>query len=184
MNISAEDKGLYLREIEYDDTPLILKWRNSEEVRSRFSDRRIFTKESHEAWLKNVIGSGRAMQFIICISPEGNDDAPKEDYIPVGSVYVRDLDNDHRKGEYGIFIGEPEARGRGVGSKTAKLMIRYCFETLHLHRLYLRVFADNAQAIKSYENAGFIREGVLKDDVYEDGCYYDMVIMAVINSEK
>ena len=72
MNISAEDKGLYLREIEYDDTPLILKWRNSEEVRSRFIDRRIFTKESHEAWLKNVIGSGRAKQFIICISPEGD----------------------------------------------------------------------------------------------------------------
>jgi len=184
MNIVAQDSGLYLREIEYGDTPLILKWRNSDEVRSRFVDRRIFTKESHEDWLKNVIGTGRAKQFIICICPKDNDGARKEDYIPVGSVYVRDLDLQHHKGEYGIFIGEESARGRGVGSRTAKLMIRYCFENLKLHRLYLRVFADNEQAIRSYENAGFVREGVLKEDVCEDGCYHDMVIMAILNPEN
>ena len=184
MNIVIEEEGLFLREIEYSDTDYILKWRNSEEVRRRFIDRREFTKESHENWLKNVVGAGRAKQYIICISPDENKEFPKEEYLPVGSVYVRDLSEEHHKGEYGIFIGEGSARGRGIGSRTAKLMVRHCFENLRLHRLYLRVFADNEGAIKSYENAGFVREGVLKDDVYEDGRYYDMVLMGIINPGK
>mgnify|MGYP002228263736 CR=1 FL=1 len=47
---------------------------------------------------------------------------------PLGSVYIRDIDRHHNKAEYGIFIGEADARGRGVGTAAAKLMLRYCFE--------------------------------------------------------
>lgn len=61
-------------------------------------------------------------------------------------------------------------------------MIQYAFEELKLHRLYLRVFADNAQAISSYEKAGFIKEAYLKDDVCIDGQYRDIVLMACVNS--
>ena len=85
------------------------------------------------------------------------------------------------KAEYGIFIGEASARGRGVGSKVAELMLRYCFEEEGLHRVYLRALAGNEAAIRSYEKAGFVREGYLKDDVYLNGEYCDIVWMAAIN---
>lgn len=99
---------------------------------------------------------------------------------PLGSVYIRDIDRHHNKAEYGIFIGEDEARGRGVGTSAAKLMLRYCFEELGLHRVYLRAFAENKQAIGSYEKAGFVKEGLLRDDVCIDGVYRDIVWMAAI----
>ena len=60
-------------------------------------------------------------------------------------------------------------------------MVAHCFDTLHLHRLFLRVHADNLQAIKSYEKAGFVQEAYLHDDVYVNGEYKDIVLMAVIN---
>ena len=63
-------------------------------------------------------------------------------------------------------------------------MIRYCFETLHLHRLFLRVHADNIAAIKSYENAGFEREAYLRDDVFVNGTYKDIVLMGIINPSE
>ena len=183
MEIVAKGKGIYLRKIEYSDTDNIVRWRNKDSVRSHFIDQRLFTKESHEAWLKNYVETGKVIQLIICI-PKDDEDAPYEEYVPVGSVYARDIDRTHNKAEYGIFIGEDSARGRGVGSKCARLMIEYCFETLHLHRFYLRVHADNLQAIKSYENAGFIREAYLKDDVFVDGEYKDIVLMAIINPKE
>ena len=163
---------IYLRPMTMEDTENIIRWRNSEAVCKRFIYQKPFTKESHENWIKNMIDTGKAVQKIICL---------KEGDVPVGSVYIRDIDATHHKGEYGIFIGEESARGKGVGTAAAKMMIQTAFQEMGLHRLFLRVFADNRQAIKSYEKAGFVREAYLKDDVCIDGRYCDIVLMAVIN---
>lgn len=133
-----------IRPITYDDTENIVKWRNSEYVNSRFIDRRLFTKESHEAWLKTYVEAGKAAQFIILLNGEA-----------VGSVYLRDIDPDKKEAEYGIFIGEESARGKGVGTKSAKLILKYAFEELGLKKIFLRVFKDNPGAVRSYEKAGF-----------------------------
>ena len=133
-----------IRPITYDDTENIVKWRNSEYVNSRFIDRRLFTKESHEAWLKTYVEAGKVAQFIILLNGEA-----------VGSVYLRDIDLDTKEAEYGIFIGEESARGKGVGTKSAKLILKYAFEELGLKKIFLRVFKDNPGAVRSYEKAGF-----------------------------
>lgn len=168
---SDASAGIYLRLMTYDDTDLIVAWRNSDGVRKNFIYQALFTRESHENWMKTMVETGKVVQMIIC------DSASDE---PLGSVYIRDIDRHHNKAEYGIFIGEPDARGRGVGTAAAKLMLRYCFEEEGLHRVYLRAFSDNIQAIKSYEKAGFVREGLLRDDVCIEGQYRDIVWMAAI----
>ena len=168
-----EDDVIYLRNMTKDDTDLIVKWRNSEEVRSRFIYQALFTRQSHEKWIETMVNTGKVVQMIICL---------KDGDVPVGSVYIRDIDRHHNKAEYGIFIGEADARGRGVGTAAAKLMLRYCFEEEQLHRVYLRALSENGQAIRSYEKAGFRREGLLRDDVCIEGDYRDIVWMAAVNS--
>lgn len=168
-----EQVGIYLREMTYDDTEDIIRWRNSEGVRKNFIYQGLFTKESHENWIKTMVETGKVVQMMICETATNK---------PVGSVYVRDIDRTHNKGEYGIFIGEEAARGKGYGTAAAKLMIKYCFEELRLHRLFLRVYADNNQAIRSYEKGGFVKEAYLRDDVFVDGRYRDIVLMGIINA--
>ncbi len=102
----------------------------------------------------------------------------------IGSVYFRDISMEHHKAEYGIFIGEEDALGCGYGTEAAKLAIKYGFDELKLHKIFLRVLEENKKAIKSYENAGFIREAFLKDDVYIQGSYRNIILMAVLESEK
>lgn len=167
--------NIFLRPITREDTDLIVFWRNQDAVRKNFIYQEIFTPQSHEHWLNTMVDTGKVVQMIICDS---------EDERPVGSVYIRDIDNRHHKGEYGIFIGEDAARGRGIGTQAAKLMIEYAFVHLKLHRLFLRVFADNDRAIRSYEKAGFVKEAYLKDDVLIDGQYRDIILMAVLNPEE
>lgn len=167
-----EQAGIYLRLMTYEDTEKIVEWRNSDSVRKRFIYQGLFTKESHENWIKNMVETGKVVQMIICET--GTDK-------PVGSVYVRDIDKTHHKAEYGIFIGEKDARSKGYGTAAAKLMVQYCFEELALHRLFLRVYAENERAIRSYEKAGFVKEAHLRDDVFIDGEYKDIVLMGILN---
>ena len=100
------------------------------------------------------------------------------------SVYFRDIDHDNKKAEYGIFIGEADAAGRGIGSETARLAADYARDVLKLHKLMLRVFADNVGAVKSYQNAGFVQEACLKDEFLQNGVYRDMLLMAILFEEN
>ena len=169
-----EKAGIYLRLMTSEDTDRIVAWRNKDAVRKNFIYQEPFTREGHESWIRNQVETGHVVQMIIC-------DAVSD--RPLGSVYIRDIDRKNCKAEYGIFIGEEDARGRGVGTAAAKLMLEYCFQEERLHRVYLRAFASNLQAVRSYEKAGFEREGLLKDDVCIDGEYRDIVWMAACLKE-
>lgn len=171
------DLGLvYLRPIREDDTDLIVNWRNQERVRRNFLYQKPFTREGHRDWMETKVKTGEVAQFILC-ETEGD--------RPIGSVYFRDIDRVNRKAEYGIFIGEEDAAGKGYGTVVAKAAVRYAEESLKLHKLMLRVFADNIAAVKSYENAGFIREAYLKDEFrMPEGGYRDLLLMAVLFPEN
>lgn len=169
-----EDGRIYLRLMTRDDTENIIKWRNNDVVRSQFIYQKLFTKESHEKWIETMIDTDKVVQMVIMLV-EGD--------RPIGSVYIRDIDKEHKKGEYGVFIGEEDCLGKGYGTEAAELMTEYAFEYIGLHKLMLRVYADNERAIRSYEKAGFVKEAYLKDDVYVQGQYRDIVLMARINNE-
>ena len=168
-------QGIFLRPITMEDTEYILRWRNSQRVRKNFIYQAEFTKEGHEAWMRNKVATGEVVQFIICLEEDGR---------PVGSVYFRDVDPVDKKAEYGIFIGEADAAGKGIGSQTAQLAVTYAREEMKLHKLILRVFADNTAAVRSYEKAGFVQEGYLKDEHFIGGAYRDLILMAVLFPEN
>lgn len=174
INYRDEVAGIYLRPMNDEDTDLIVNWRNQDSVRKNFIYQALFTRESHLNWVRTMVDTGKVVQMMICLA-EGD--------VPVGSVYLRDIDEQHRKAEYGIFIGEAAARGKGAGTAAARLMLGYGFKELELHKIFLRAYADNMQAIKSYEKAGFVREAYLKDEVCIDGRFRDMVLMAAWNPE-
>src|SRR5882672_1841917 len=98
----------------------------------------------------------------------------------VGTIGLSRIDPTHRRAEYGVLIGEPGARGKGLASEASRLLLDYAFRTLGLVRVYLHVFADNAAAVRLYERVGFLREGLLRRHVYKGGRFRDVVAMAAV----
>ena len=103
----------------------------------------------------------------------------------VGSVYLRDIDLNNKKAEFGIFIGEDSARNKGIGSEATREIVKFGFENMGLHKIFLRVFSNNIAGKKAYEKAGFKYEGTAKDDIrLPNGQYQDIIFMAMIRQEE
>ncbi len=165
--------NISIRDLSIEDTENILKWKNNKNVKKNFCIQEDLTREIHLNWYKNKIQTGEVKQFIIKDEDLG---------LEVGSTYLRDIDMKNKKAELGIFIGEDNARGRGIGTKSVELTVKYGFEELKLHKIFLRVFSDNIAGIKAYEKAGFEYEGTAKDDIkLPNGKYQDIIFMAIIN---
>ena len=122
--------------------------------------------------MNTKVAAGEVIQYIIELA---------DTHQPVGSVYFRDIDPQNNSAEYGIFIGEDAARGKGIGTETAKIFTDFGFEILNLHRISLRVLDGNDSAYNTYEKAGFKVEGVFTDMVMLDGHYRNVIFMAKIN---
>lgn len=154
---------VYLRPITAADTAKVVEWRNKDFVRNNFIYQKPFTEEGHMKWFHEQVEAGRVAQFIICVTDAvgsvcgtgGGETDEKRSGREVGSVYLRDIDREAGTAEYGVFIGEKEALGRGYGTAAAKLALAYGFETLRLQKIFLRFLEDNEGARKSYEKAGF-----------------------------
>jgi len=102
---------------------------------------------------------------------------------PIGFAGLYDIHLTARKAEFRILIGERSAWGKGIGTEVTKVITDYAFDRLNLHRVWLGVTSENAGAVRAYEKAGYVREGVLKDDIWRNGRWYDSIRMAVIRQE-
>lgn len=169
-----EKIDITLRPITDTDTENIIRWRNNPHVLHNFIDRRKLTSQMHQNWLHNRVQTGQVAQFIITRQDTQQD---------IGSVFLRDIDHENRHCEYGIFIGEDDARGKGIGTAACQLCLSYAFNNLGMHRVYLRVFADNPGAIASYRHAGFRPEGCLRQHVLRDGKFCDIIMMGILKEE-
>jgi RimJ/RimL family protein N-acetyltransferase len=101
----------------------------------------------------------------------------------IGTCQLRNIDHVHRIAELQIRIGDTSERGHGYGEEAVRLLLAHGFRDLNLRRVWLQVFATNARALRTYEKAGFVREGVLRQAAHIDGSYVDVVIMGMLREE-
>ena len=101
----------------------------------------------------------------------------------IGGTGLHRMDFRSRHAGFGITIGEKEEWGKGYGTKATRLMVAHAFETLNLNRVWLHVYEYNQRGIRVYERIGFRKEGVLRQDTYREGRYWDTIVMATLREE-
>ena len=67
------------------------------------------------------------------------------------------IDWDRRVAEFGrLLVGEPSARGKGLGLEATRTVLELGFGTWGLDRIHLEVIAHNGRAISIYQRCGFL----------------------------
>lgn len=89
----------------------------------------------------------------------------------------------HEKCSLGIFIGNKNYWGQGLGTDVLKTVLKYCFKKLKLNRVELGVFPHNLRGQRCYEKCGFKIEGVKRQAINKNGKFIDEIIMGIIKSD-
>lgn len=101
----------------------------------------------------------------------------------LGSVGLHDIDNIHRHGILGIFIGDEESRGKGYGREAIQLLLTFAFGYLNLHGVALWVFDFNTRGIACYRRVGFKEVGRRRHGLLRNGEYHDVILMDILAEE-
>ena len=90
----------------------------------------------------------------------------------------------NRLGELAILIGEKDFRGKGYGADAIRLLCRFGFEEMNLHKIKALVFDFNEAALRCYAKCGFRTEATLKQEIYREGAYHDVIVMSLFRKAE
>ena len=166
-----------LRAVEREDLPRFVEWFNDPEVRHGLMVYLPMSQAEEERWYEHMLERPPLER------PFAVDARADDAWAHIGGCSLMDTDARSRRAELGIVIGNKAYWDRGFGTDVMRTLLRYGFETLNLHRIYLRVFETNPRAIKVYQRVGFTEEGRLRESHYLQGRYVDTLMMSVLREE-
>jgi len=166
---------VFLRALELNDSDTIYKWRNNRLVTDPLGGNTYFVSSFREKeWIQDVIlNDSKRITLAICIN----------DHHLIGMVSLTSINLLNRNAEFSIIIGDPQHWGKGLGAEATILCLQHAFQELNLHRVYLTVREDNASALKLYSKLGFLKEGLLRDAIYKNNKFVNMLIMSILKDE-
>jgi len=168
-----------LRAPEREDIPAFLRWVNDPEVCEYLEQYTAFNREMEESWYESVV-KGPAIELPLVIEVKTSQ---SDTWVPIGNTAFMGFHQVNRSAEIGIMIGEKEYWDQGYGTEALQLMCNYGFNTLNLHRIFLRVFEGNERGKKAYRKVGFVYEGTMRQARFHQGRYWDVDIMSILQSD-
>lgn len=101
----------------------------------------------------------------------------------IGVAFLHSIDTTDRRARYAVGIYNKENWNKGYGQEITQTVLNYAFQKLNLHKVDLRVLDYNKRAIAVYENIGFVREGILRENAFINNKWYDDIIMSILCHE-
>jgi RimJ/RimL family protein N-acetyltransferase len=169
VSTTSPASGVLLRPLADSDSDSLFRWINDRATVVFNAPFKPVARAQHDAWFAAVRQDPSVRIFAIVDRRDGR---------LVGSCQLLNISPQHRSAELQIRIGEPSARGQGLGTQAVQALLACGFGELGLHRISLTVRADNERAIRSYRKCGFEVEGVLRDAAFIEGRFVDLLSMA------
>jgi RimJ/RimL family protein N-acetyltransferase len=184
--ISEEEKSIFRGEQVYlaavdpeADASLFARWmQDAEFVRLMDTDPpKLMSLGKHKEWLEKELLEERTNNDLFFLIMTVQDDRK------IGLIGLDGIRWEHGDAWVGIGLGERAYWGEGYGTDAMRVIQRYAFEELNLHRLSLSVFEYNSRAVRSYEKAGFTMEGSARKFLHREDMRYDLVFMGILRDE-
>ncbi len=171
-----EGKLVRLREYRKEDIPQKIVYINNPEV-LRYLESAIpypVTLNEELKWFESISAFKDSYRFAI---------EAIEECLYIGDCGINKIDWKNSVASVAIFIGNKSYRGKGCGTEAMRILLSFAFNQININKVRLNVYSFNEPAIKSYERCGFVREGVLRQEIFRDGRYHDIIAMGILRDD-
>jgi RimJ/RimL family protein N-acetyltransferase len=166
-----------LRPVRRSDLQNFLKWFNDPEVIQYLGMYLPMTEMAEEKYIEDLPSRGPTEARFVIDAIDGGESKP------IGSMGLHSISPKDHSATFGIVIGEKDYWSRSYGTEATRLLLKYGFEQLNLHRISSSVWAFNERSIRLHLRVGFKEEGRLRDFVFKNGRYHDRVEFGILRQE-
>lgn len=171
--VFIKGKNISLRPLHEDDLPLLTKWINDADTTQYLTIHLPMSESDERAWLAGH-ANRKDTDIVLGIVADNK---------LIGTMGIHQIHWRDRTATTGAYIGEPQYRGKGIGTEAKMLLLNYAFNTLNLHRINSGAIEFNARSIRYNEKCGYVVEGRRRQNFYRNGRYYDEVLLGVLKED-
>ena len=161
-----------IRKFQQGDIPYKVKWINDNENNQFLHYDLPLREDKTLLWFNSIKDRTDRADFTITYNGE-----------PAGLIGLLNIDNKNRKAEYYITLGSSEFKGKGIATIASELLIEESYHNYKLNKIYLYTEVENKTAKRLFERIGFIKEGLLKEDLIQEGRKIDRFIYGLFVEE-
>lgn len=171
-----ETTRLFLNEIKHTDVPIIVNYASNKKV-SDFTQNipYPYAEEDAKIWIiaaQEGFEKGTQFTFAIRLKP-GNQF--------IGGIGLK-KDRKHHRAELGYWIAE-KFWNHGYATEAARALVKYGFQNINLNKITASHFAENFASGKVLTHCKMIREGVLKEQIFKNEIYNDLIIYGLTKED-
>jgi RimJ/RimL family protein N-acetyltransferase len=168
-------KNIVLRAIEQSDLDRFNEWGNDPELWRLLGGWHFpVSRASTQAWFDAMQKDQSNLRLAVC----------NEELGVIGLANLLELDWKNRHAFHGMMLGNPAARGKGIGLHAVMAIMRYAFDELGLNRLDGSMIEYNEASVRLYcGKCGWKEEGRQRGWYYRAGRYWDKIMVGVTRED-
>lgn len=160
------------RSIGSSDLDLIRGWRNTSSISHNMYNDHEISEEEHKKWFSSIKDRDCEKHFLVHC-----------DGKPSAVVNIKKIDRVNKNAEWAFYIGDENLKGGGLAILMEIMLLDMVFDEIGLHKLNSGVIAFNEKVIELHKKFGFREEGRLRDQIFRDGSYHDVILMGITSDE-
>jgi hypothetical protein len=170
-------KLVALTAVEREDLMALRNWRNNPDFRKHFREYRELNMAMQERWFEQkVLNDPTTLMFSIRRLSDN------EFLGCCGFVYVNWV---HRHADLSLYIGWKDAYidDEGYAEDACRALLRYGFGELALNKVWTEIYEFDDKKKQLYDRLGFHQDGLLRQNYFYDGRWWDSRILSLLTGE-
>lgn len=167
---------VYLRQISMDDcSENYVRWLNDPEVNqfleTKWSDQNM---DSIRSFVESQRDNTHSVLFAIIAKDEDKH---------IGNIKIGPIHTHYNHADISYFIGEKNYWNKGIATEVIKLVCKFGFDKLNLHRIEAGAYDCAIGSWRALEKCGFKREGVFREHIFFNNSYIDVYRYSILENE-
>lgn len=170
----------YCRRIQEKDLEKLMQWRMRPDITKYMNTDPKLTIEGQKKWFERIM---KDSELSVEEGRKGFYWLLEVDGVPAGFVSLVNIDSLNQRIHTGVYIAEKAKRSLRLTLDLQWNLYRYSFDVLQMHKVCEEVFAENKAVNRILDMNGSKREGILRDHIYKNGTYHDVVVRGILREE-